>query len=195
MVESFAVAFILALFSEIADKTQLVILGLALRYKSPFKVFFGALSAHVGMDGIAILIGAFLGASLDLSIVRYVVAAAFIMLGGYTFIKVYQNKSKKEGKIKTKTPFLGTFVLVLLSELGDKTQITSGLLAAKYLQPVSIFLGFVLALTIAIGLNVFIGSKIAEKLPRKTIKMTTSILFIIFGIFSDTNIIIPWPMR
>ncbi|MBI5398440.1 TMEM165/GDT1 family protein, partial [Candidatus Woesearchaeota archaeon] len=89
---------------------------------------------------------------------------------------------KKE--ILSKTPLTASFLTVLVSEFGDKTQIASGLLAAKYLAPVPIFIGFVLALAVAIGFNVFVGSKIAGRIPRKTIKIITAILFILFGLFT-----------
>ena len=72
MIEPFVAAFMLALISEIADKTQLVILGLAIKYKSSFKVFSGALLAHVIMDGIAIALGTFFGFSLSSSLIENV---------------------------------------------------------------------------------------------------------------------------
>ncbi len=190
----FLLALILALLSEIADKTQLVILGLALRYKSPFKVFSGALCAHAIMDGLAIVAGTFFGFSWSSALIKNAVGVVFILLGLWGFSKLYlkskrENKGKKDKKEKkefgsSKNAFLASFLLVLASEFGDKTQITSGLLAAKYQVPVSIFLGFVVALAVAIGFNVLVGSKIAQKLPRRTIKIITAILFVIFGIYT-----------
>ena len=183
--EPFVAAFILALISEIADKTQLVILGLAIKYKSPFKVFSGALLAHAVMDGIAIALGAFFAFSLSLSLIKNGVGTLFILLGIWALLKFYFKKSKaKDKEILSKTPFTTSFLIILLSEFGDKTQIASGLLAAKYLVPIPIFIGFVAALAIVIGLNVFVGSKVAERMPRKTIKIATAILFILFGIFT-----------
>lgn len=184
MFEPFIAAFTLALISEIADKTQLVILGLTLKYKSPFKVFCGALLAHVFMDGVAIMLGTFFGFSLSSNLIKNIIGILFILLGLWTFIKLYKKKSKKEDKILNKNTLTTSFLTVLLSEFGDKTQIASGLLAAKYLVPITIFIGFVLALAIVIGLNVFVGSKIAERIPRKTIKIIASIVFILFGIFT-----------
>ncbi|HLC64876.1 MAG TPA: TMEM165/GDT1 family protein [Candidatus Nanoarchaeia archaeon] len=184
-IEPFIAAFALALVSEIADKTQLVILGLALRYKSPFKVFSGALLAHAFMDGVAIALGAFFGFSLASNLIKNIIGILFVLLGLWTLVKLYLKKSKKEKKeIFSKTPFAASFLTVVLSEFGDKTQIASGLLAAKYLVPVPIFIGFVLALAIVIGLNVFVGSKLAERIPRKTIKIVTAVLFVLFGIFT-----------
>lgn len=182
MIEPFAAAFILALISEIADKTQLVILGLALKYKSSLNVFLGALLAHASMDGFAILLGTFFGLSLPSDLIKNIIGTIFIALGIWSFIKLYMKKTKREQKEVGKNAFSASFLIVMISEFGDKTQIASGLLAAKYLAPVPILLGFILALAIAIGINVFIGSKIAEKIPRKAIKIITAILFILFGI-------------
>ena len=129
MIEPFVAAFMLALISEIADKTQLVILGLALKYKSPFRVFSGALLAHTVMDGAAIALGAFFGFSLTSSLIKNGVGVLFILLGIWTFVKLYLKKSEKEDKeILSKTPLIASFLTVLLSEFGDKTQIASGLL-------------------------------------------------------------------
>ena len=106
-------------------------------------------------------------------------------MGVYGLVKPYLKKSKKKQRtIEGKTPFAVSFLTVLLSEFGDKTQISSGLLAAKYLLPWHILIGAILALALAIGLNVFVGAKIAEKLPAKTIKVAASVLFILFGLIS-----------
>src|SRR3989338_123109 len=185
MLEAFFIALFFTFISEIADKTQLVILGLALRYKSAFQVFFGALIAHSFMDAIAIFLGYFFSFQIRTGVLKILIGMAFVLLGLYGLYKIYFRKSKKnEKKIEDKTPFLVAFLTVLLSEFGDKTQISSGLLAAKYLLPWHILVGTVLALVLAIGLNVFVGAKAAEKLPVKTIKVITSGLFILFGIIS-----------
>ena len=184
MIEPFIAAFAFTLISEIADKTQLVILGLALKFKSPFKVFFGALLAHGVMDGLAIIVGTVLGVSLMSDLIKNIIGIIFIILGLWTFAKLYMDKKKEKPNVLSKSPLAASFLLVLLSEFGDKTQITSGLLAAKYLVPVTILIGVLLALLIIIGLNVFVGSKIAEKIPIKTIKISTAVLFVLFGIFT-----------
>lgn len=189
LLEPFAAAFILALVSEIADKTQFVILGLALQYRSPWQVFAGALIAHAIMDGLAILLGAYLGFSLPFTLIKTAIGIIFILFGVGTLAKIYlfAGRKKQKKEISTATvagAFVTSFLTVLLSEFGDKTQIASGLLSARYLAPLPIFVGFVAALAVAIGLNVFIGSKVAERLPQKTIKFATAVLFILFGLFT-----------
>lgn len=183
VLEAFAVAFGLAFMSEIGDKTQLVILGLALNYRAHWKVFAGALSAHAFMDGIAIALGAWFGLSLPSNAIKILIGIIFIALGLLELYKVYLRKAEqKEKRILDKMPFAASFLIVMISEFGDKTQIVSGLLSAKYLAPLIIFAGTVLALGLVIGLNVFVGSKIAEKIPRKTLKMSIAVLFMLFGI-------------
>lgn len=188
MLNAFFVALFFTFISEIADKTQLVILSIALKYKASLQVFLGALLAHSFMDGIAIALGHFFGFKLPTNAIKAIIGIGFIVLGIYGLLKPYIKKVKKAKKekkeLQSKIPFAVSFLTVLVSEFGDKTQISSGLLAAKYLLPWHIFIGAFSALVFAIGLNVFIGAKIAERLPAKTIKTATNVLFILFGIIS-----------
>lgn len=185
MLEAFFIALFFTFISEIADKTQLVILGIALKYKASFQVFLGALLAHSFMDAIAIILGYFFGFKLQINIIKAIIGIGFIILGVYGILKPHIKKIKKERKeIQSKIPFAVSFLTVLVSEFGDKTQISSGLLAAKYLLPWHILIGAFLALVLAVGLNVFIGARIAKRLPARAIKTTTNVLFILFGAIS-----------
>lgn len=176
MLEPLIVSFLLVLLSEIVDKTQLVILGLAIKYSSPMNVFAGALLAHALMDSFAILIGTFAGFVIP-SYVKIIVGIAFIFVGLWGL----REKEEKKKKIKAGTAFYASFAAVFMSEFGDKTQIASGLLAARYLLPIHVFIGIFAALAIAIGVNVFFGRKIAKKLPKEYIEKVSALLFIIFG--------------
>jgi len=187
-VEPFIAAVIFSILGEIADKTQLLILGFALKYKAPFRVFLGGLIGHGVMDGVAIIIGLYFGALLTADIIGQVVGALFILLGIWgLFLKPYLKKAKKEKKhkkLKTTSPFLVTFLTIFLVEFGDKTQVASGLLAAEYRRPLIIWFGVLIGLALTIGLNVFVGSKLAEKLPGNIIRTATYVLFILFGLFT-----------
>ncbi|MEM1535748.1 MAG: TMEM165/GDT1 family protein [Candidatus Pacearchaeota archaeon] len=184
MLEPLFVTFALVLISEIADKSQLIILSLALKYKSPFKIFLVGLSAQISMDLLAIFAGTFFSFYLPFNLVKIWIAVLFILFGLWILVKPYLTKVKKEDKISTKMPTVTLFLTVFLSEFGDKTQITSGLLAAKYQSPILVFTGLILALAVAIAVYVSIGTKLAEKIPRKAIDKITAFLFILFGLFS-----------
>ncbi len=187
MLDAFLTSLFLIFLSEIADKTQLVIFALSLHYKSPWQVFAGALTAHAFMDGIAILIGAYTAITIPASTLNLAIGISFLLLGLWGFAKFYFYKKPKAKKDKKFTDMpigamLASFMLVTISEMGDKSQIASGILSASFREPLFVFLGSVFALAFAIGLNIFVGSSLAEKLPRRTIKIFTSILFIIFGV-------------
>ncbi|MBI4738160.1 TMEM165/GDT1 family protein [Candidatus Woesearchaeota archaeon] len=183
MIEPFTAALLLAFVSEIADKTQLVILALAIHTKRPFSIFFGALTAHAVMDTLAIIAGALLGTSLAPQTVKWIVGPLFIIGGIWILVKFrFKKQKRKEASFLGKQPFAIAFLTVAASEFGDKTQIASGLLAAKYGTMVPVLLGFVIGLAVVIGLNVFVGSKLAENIPRKTIKVISATLFILFGV-------------
>lgn len=81
MIESFFIALFFTFISEIADKTQLVILGLAFKYKAALQVFLGALIAHSFMDGIAIILGYFFSFQIQTNLVKMMIGIAFILLG------------------------------------------------------------------------------------------------------------------
>jgi putative Ca2+/H+ antiporter (TMEM165/GDT1 family) len=188
LLEPFIASVIFSILGEIADKTQLIILGFALKYKAPFRVFLGGLVGHGAMDGAAILIGLYFGGLFAADFIGKLVGALFIMLGIWgLWLKPYIKKGKKEEKhkkIKTASPFLVTSLTILLVEFGDKTQIASGLLAAEYRRPLIVWAGVLVGLALTIGLNVFVGSRLAEKLPRKVIRTATYVLFILFGLFT-----------
>ncbi|MEM4359412.1 MAG: TMEM165/GDT1 family protein, partial [Candidatus Bilamarchaeaceae archaeon] len=175
MLEPFIVTFALVLISEIADKSQLVILGLALKYKSPFKIFLIGLSAQVLMDVLAILMGAFFSFYLPFDLIKTLIAVLFILFGLWTLAQPYFIKVKEDGKkLSTKMPVASLFLTVFLSEFGDKTQITSGLLAAKYQSPVLVLAGLISALAVVIAIYVLIGTKLAEKIPSNVISKITA---------------------
>ena len=183
MLSAFLSSFGIALLSEIADKTQLVILGLALKLKSPFRVFLGALLAHAAMDGLAVALGSWLGFSLPAGQVGLFVGVVFIGLGTWEVAKAWRASRKKE-VVTNGSPFLLSFFLILASEFGDKSQIAAGLLAAEFRTPIAVFLGFVLGLAVTIAATVFFGVMLAKRLPRKTVKIIIGALFIIFGVVS-----------
>ncbi|MEM1575533.1 MAG: TMEM165/GDT1 family protein [Nitrososphaerota archaeon] len=81
------------------------------------------------------------------------------------------------------------FTFIFLAELGDKTQITTIILAAKLCSPIIVLIGIMLAFSIITGIGIIFGVKILRLLPRKYLKILTFILFITFGSFSIFNIL------
>jgi putative Ca2+/H+ antiporter (TMEM165/GDT1 family) len=76
---------------------------------------------------------------------------------------------------------VATFSIIAVAEFGDKTQLASIVLAARYMDPLPVFLGIVLAFTLVMGIGVAAGAGIKRMVPRKYLKVGSAILFIVFG--------------
>ncbi len=188
MLDAFLTSLFILFLSEIADKTQLVIFALAVKFRNPWHVFAGALTAHAFIDGIAILLGTYTAIALPANAISLVVGISFIILGVRGFVKMYYTKKiQKKKAAEIEVPYsamLTSFLVIAASEMGDKSQLASGILAASFKDPFFVFLGTIFALSLAIGINIFVGRKVSKVLPVKMIKIVTSLLFIAFGIAS-----------
>lgn len=167
---------ILVFFSELVGATELIIFGLAMKYRSFVPVFSGALLAHALLDFLAIIAGAYIGAKLPHNTLLAFSGIFFILLG-------LLSGKEKETKPK-KHAFLAVFSMVAIAEIGDKTQIASGLLAAQYQTIIPVFLGAILGLALALSANVFIGTYLAKKTSTKWLNVVSRILFVLFGIYT-----------
>jgi putative Ca2+/H+ antiporter (TMEM165/GDT1 family) len=181
VVEIFITVFVLIFLAELVDKTELAILSMALHFKDKVKVFMGAWLSHVLLDGIAILLGVEFTKFIQIDAVKIIFGTIFMVIGAHTFI--HRNRHDG-GKMKLgNRAFMATFLAVSASEFGDKSQVASAVLGGIYNQdPFIVFLGAITALAVVIYLNVFVGSKLARKLPKKEITALSGILFFIFGV-------------
>ena len=171
--------FVLIFLSELADKTQIAIFSLGLKYKKPAQVFAGAILAHSLMDGISIALGGAVSLFFRAPLLKIGISVLFITAGAYLFFK------KDDGKEKLpliKNAFLAAFSIIFVSEFGDKSQIAAGLLAARYNMPVVVFAGTMLALATALGLNLAPGNRIRNYIGTEKAEKASAILFIIYGL-------------
>jgi putative Ca2+/H+ antiporter (TMEM165/GDT1 family) len=106
-------------------------------------------------------------------------AAVFIGFGVHTLLSRETERVKvRRGKFV----ILTSFMMVLMMELGDKTQLSIITLAAKYAAPISVFLGMVFAYVLVIGIAVVVGNKLLRLLPPRYLRILTGALFIFFGL-------------
>ncbi|TFH10555.1 MAG: hypothetical protein E4H14_02255 [Candidatus Thorarchaeota archaeon] len=103
----------------------------------------------------------------------------FLTLGIFTLIK---SGSETVDTCDNPGTLFGMFSIVLLSELGDKSQIATLALAAQSPFPIMIFFGAIISFFIVNSIGAFAGTSIAERIPIKTVKRVVGIIFILFGI-------------
>jgi len=177
-VEAIFSSFVLVAISEMGDKTQLLAFSLSTRYRRPWVVMSGILAATLLNHGLASSAGAWVSTHVPARLLAAVLAVTFIAFGLWTL----RPDTLEEGKRSERFgPFLTTTILFFLAEMADKTQLATIALAARYRSVVLVTLGTTLGMLASDGLAVFVGEKLAERLPMARIRQVAAGLFFVFG--------------
>ncbi len=162
------------------DKSQLVCIVLAVRYRAT-PVLMGAIAAFALLNLAAVVIGAAVANWLPEHVITVVVGVLFLLFGAHAFSG---NVGEESDIIEDKGNhgiFLSTFVLIILAEFGDKTQIAVAGLAST-LDPTAVWLGATLALAVTSGIGVLAGRTALQHVPIVFLHRLSGSLFILFGI-------------
>lgn len=172
-------SFLLVFVSEMGDKTQLLALVLAAKFRRPWPIMAGILAATLLNHALASYIGSFVTHYVSAAILKWLLAGTFIGFGLWMLIPDKDEGLKEEHRWG---PFLTTLVAFFFAEMGDKTQLATIALGAKYAAPVMVTLGTTIGMLGADGLAVFFGHRFTDKVPMTLIHRVASGLFILFGI-------------
>jgi putative Ca2+/H+ antiporter (TMEM165/GDT1 family) len=182
-----ATAFILVLPVELPDKTLFASLVLATRFP-PLPVFVGVGAAFGLQVAIAVTAGSLLSLLPD-ALVSGVVALLFLV-GAVILWRSADSGPEDEDLDDTKqgTSFFRvaaiSFGVLFAAEWGDLSQLATAGLAARYDEPLSVFIGAWAALLVVSGLAVFLGKKLADRLPIALIRRVAAALFVVFAVFA-----------
>lgn len=176
--EDFVIPFLAIAIAELGDKTQVSILLLSSRTKKYSYVFLGVFFAFLIVDGIAIVAGNLIASVVDITILKPISGIVFIIFGVYMLLS---KKEEKEEKKYDKNIFISAFLMIFLTEWGDKTQVAAALFATQY-NAVFVFIGTILALSILSLMAIFCGKILCERLNQKLLKKIAGVVFIIIGI-------------
>ncbi len=202
-------ALITVFLMELGDKTQLMAFTLGLKYRAPIKVFLGVFIGLSGVTIISVVLGAILKNTVDIELLKPVISILFIIGGAVFLVNELNSRNSKEVRFcpvsldlcrkshencpemdqcdlyldntVKKGAFVKSASFMFFAELGDKTMIMTLGLATTY-DPIGVFIGAVLALTLINGVGVFVGDKIADRIPRQKLVIISGLLFIIMGI-------------
>jgi Ca2+/H+ antiporter, TMEM165/GDT1 family len=169
----FVSTFVVAL-AEIGDKTQLLALVLAARFRKPWPIIAGILLATLVNHGIAAEIGARISALLSPDVQRWLLGGAFIAMALWILVP------DKEDEAAARYPygaFLTTLIAFFLVEIGDKTQIATVMLAAKYEPVWVVVVGTTLGMLAANVPVVLAGHFSADRLPLRLIRGSAAVVF------------------
>ncbi len=167
--------------AEIGDKTQLLAFILAARFKKPLPIIAGILCATIVNHGLAGVLGAWITTTVSPEILRWILGASFIGMAIWTMIpdKIEEEETQVAKKLGV---FGATLITFFLAEMGDKTQIATIAMAAHYANPLLVVIGTTLGMLLADVPAVFIGDKMATKIPMKLVHSIAAAIFALLGV-------------
>lgn len=179
--DAFLSSTILVALAEMGDKTQLLALVLAARFRRPIPIVWGILLATLANHALAAWLGVAAAAWLATEWFGIAVAIAFIAMGLWSFVpdKLDENEAPGTGR----SAFLTTLVAFFLVEIGDKTQIATVALGARYGDIVAVTGGTTLGMMLANVPVVVAGDKLLRRVPLKAVQVIAGTLFIATGVW------------
>jgi putative Ca2+/H+ antiporter (TMEM165/GDT1 family) len=167
--------------AEIGDKTQLLAFLLAARFKKPLPIVLGILLATLVNHGLAGALGAWITAAVSPALLRWILGLGFIAMAAWTLVP--DSIEAEEASIASRFGVFGaTLVTFFLAEMGDKTQVATVALAAHYAAPLTVVLGTTLGMLVADVPAVFLGDKLADRIPMKLVHGIAAAIFAGLGV-------------
>lgn len=178
--DAFFVSTGLVALAEMGDRTQLLAFLLAARYRKPLPIIIAILIATLANHAFAGLLGTWLTTLMGPQALRWVLGLSFIAMAIWVLIPDDLDNTKTHA---TRFGVFGaTLITFFIAEMGDKTQIATVALAAQYQSLVWVVLGTTLGMMIANVPAVYLGDRIAHKLPIRAIHMVAAAIFAVLGI-------------
>ena len=179
----FLISTAIVALAEMGDKTQLLALLLAARFRKPVPILIAILLATIINHGVSAVIGQWITTVLSPEILLWIVSIGFIAMAAWMLVPdQLDDESENINKWQKYGVFGATFVLFFLAEIGDKTQIATVALAARFDSIFWVTAGTTLGLIFAFAPAVFIGNKLADKLPISLIHKIGAAIFFLLGV-------------
>ena len=179
--ESLFVPAAVVALAEIGDKTQLLAFLLAARFKKPVPIVLGILAATLVNHGLAGALGAWITSALDPAVLRWVLGLSFLAMAAWTLVpdKIEEEETRIAGRFGVFGATLATF---FLAEMGDKTQVATVAMAAHYASPLLVVIGTTAGMLVADVPAVFLGDKLAHRIPMRRVHAVAAVIFALLGI-------------
>lgn len=167
--------------AEIGDKTQLLAIVLATRFSKPLAIIAGILAATLANHFLAALVGSQVASILEGDWFRYLIAFSFIAMAAWTLIP--DKLDDDEQKPSRFGAFVTTLIAFFLVEMGDKTQVATVALGARFHDVIMVTLGTTLGMMLANVPAVLFGNSVLKVVPLSVVRYTAAGLFLILGLW------------
>jgi Ca2+/H+ antiporter, TMEM165/GDT1 family len=187
--ESFLVSAGVVALGEIGDKTQLLAMLLAVRFRRPWPIIAGILAATLVNHTLAGAVGAWVRNVVPEQALRWIVALSFFAVAAWALKPDTLDESEAPA-LSSHGVFWVTTVAFFLAEMGDKTQIATAILASRFGALVPVVAGTTLGMLIVDVPTVLFAGIAAKRIPFRMVRIATAILFVILGV---TTLWVPTP--
>jgi putative Ca2+/H+ antiporter (TMEM165/GDT1 family) len=167
--------------AEIGDKTQLLAILLATRFRKPWHIVAGIFVATLANHFLAALVGEQVASILTGVWFRYAVAASFVAMAIWTLIP--DKIDDLEDKPARFGPFVTTMISFFLVEMGDKTQIATVALGARFHEVLPVMTGTTIGMLLANVPAVFLGHELIKRVPLGMVRTVAALLFLAIGLW------------
>ena len=185
--EAFLVSTGVVALGEMGDKTQLLAIVLAAMFRRPWPIVAGILVATLANHAAAGAVGGWIAQALGPDVLRWVIGLSFLAMAGWMLIPDKIDDEAATGRRRFGV-FGTTVIAFFLAEMGDKTQIATVALAARYTDVVQVVLGTTFGMMLANVPAVFLGDKIARKVSMRLVHGTAAVIFAILGVLTLLNV-------
>jgi len=177
---AFLISIGVVALAEIGDKTQLLALALAAKYRKPWPIILGILFATLANHFLAGALGTWLTRALGPDVMRWALGLSFIAMALWMLVP---DKFDEESAKPTRYGVFGTTLIAFfLVEMGDKTQIATVALAARYDALVAVVAGTTIGMLLVNVPAVLLGNVAAERLPKRVMNALAALVFALIGI-------------
>lgn len=166
--------------AEMGDKTQLLAFVLAAKFRKPIPIIAGIFLATIVNHALAGALGVWVQSLLSPLALRWLLGVSFLAMGAWLLVP--DKVDEDEAKLAQYGVFLTTVMVFFMAEMGDKTQIATVALAAKYHDMVAVVAGTTAGMMLANVPAVFLGHKIAQKVPMRLVHVIAALIFAALGL-------------
>ncbi len=184
--QAFINSFFLVFAGEMGDKTQLLALVLAARYRKPWLILGGVCVATLINHAMAAYAGAWFAEFFTEKTLLWILAITFLIFAVWILIPDKEEELNSAGHMGV---FMTTVIAFFIAEMGDKTQFVTIALGARYANTMMVIVGTTVGMMGSNALAIFFGHKFLSRIPMKWVRLFTSLLFILFSVASVVRIL------
>jgi putative Ca2+/H+ antiporter (TMEM165/GDT1 family) len=180
LIEGFLVSAGVVALAEVGDKTQLLTLVLAARFRRPWPIVLGIFAATLVNHALAGAFGAWITAHLSPRTLRWALGLSFLAMAAWVLIPDRQDEVGDREATSSLGVFASTVAAFFLAEMGDKTQIATVMLAARF-NPYAVVAGTTLGMLLADAPVAWFGDRLMRRVPVRVVHGLSALVFAVLG--------------